>query len=240
MKKFKNYENFEVGNQKDNNDSQNNNQAHLYAKIGVLLVLIIIFQIIYIICINSYLKEKNNELIDIYLSSTLQPNISNDDLLLLQNLLNFGEKYQINTLGMKLFNIGLCVISSIKLLLKCIKCNKVAFESFYQKISKNENLFYLGTKCPRCDNEIFSLFKSEFIHENNLDNAGIVYISGGGIIEFLPSTFSLTCLNCNEEKKVKLRTGGLHINDKNCRKCQKELLFFITNISFSITYISNM
>ena len=186
------------------------------------------------------LKEKNNELIDIYLSSTLQPNISNDDLLLLQNLLNFGEKYQINTLGMKLFNIGLCVISSIKLLLKCIKCNKVAFESFYQKISKNENLFYLGTKCPRCDNEIFSLFKSEFIHENNLDNAGIVYISGGGIIEFLPSTFSLTCLNCNEEKKVKLRTGGLHINDKNCRKCQKELLFFITNISFSITYISNM
>ena len=98
MKKFKNYENFEIGNQKDNNDSQNNNQAHLYAKIGVLLVLIIIFQIIYIICINSYLKEKNNELIDLNYKKYILENGNkklynelNEDLI---NKYSFEDKYQ--------------------------------------------------------------------------------------------------------------------------------------------------
>lgn len=63
MKKFKNYESLEFG--KENNNRQEKKQDHLWVKIGILLVLIIIFQIIYIICINSYLKEKNNELIDL-------------------------------------------------------------------------------------------------------------------------------------------------------------------------------
>ena len=98
MKKFKDYESLEVEIQKDSNKRQENNQDHSYAKIGVLLVLIIIFQIIYIICINSYLKEKNNELIDLNYKKYILENGNkklynelNEDLV---NKYAYDEKFQ--------------------------------------------------------------------------------------------------------------------------------------------------
>ena len=98
MKKFKDYESLEVENQKDSNKRQKNNQDHSYAKMGVLLVLIIIFQIIYIICINSYLKEKNNELIDLNYKKYILENGNkklynelNEDLI---NKYAYDEKFQ--------------------------------------------------------------------------------------------------------------------------------------------------
>ena len=98
MKKFKDYESLEVENQKDSNKRQKNNQDHSYAKMGVLLVLIIIFQIIYIICINSYLKEKNNELIDLNYKKYILENGNkklynelNEDLV---NKYAYDEKFQ--------------------------------------------------------------------------------------------------------------------------------------------------
>ena len=185
-------------------------------------------------------NKKNLELLDMYLSTSLQPTIKQEDLTLLQSILHFGDKHIILLKDLKFYNIALAEITQIKLLIKCLKCQKVAFESFYMRLNKKDTIFYFGTTCPRCNNEIFSIFKSIFLHENNLSQAGIIYIIGGSVIDFLPSTFTLNCLKCNESKNVKLRTGGLHFNDNKCRKCNLELTFFITGVSISLTYISNL
>ena len=60
MEKKKKYEKFEV-----DDPMRKKQESHLSVKIGIFLVLIIIFQIIYIICINSYLKEQNDKLLQI-------------------------------------------------------------------------------------------------------------------------------------------------------------------------------
>lgn len=60
MEKTKKYEKFEVDNPKEKKP-----ESHMPIKIGIFLVLIIIFQIIYIICINSYLREKNDKLLQL-------------------------------------------------------------------------------------------------------------------------------------------------------------------------------
>ena len=185
-------------------------------------------------------NKKNLELLDMYLSTSLQPTIKQEDLTLLQSILHFGDKHIILLKDLKFYNIALAEITQIKLLIKCLKCQKVAFESFYMRLNKKDTIFYFGTTCPRCNNEIFSIFKSIFLHENNLSQAGIIYIIGGTVIDFLPSTFTLNCLKCNESKNVKLRTGGLHFNDNKCRKCNLELNFFITGVSISLTYLSNL
>ena len=185
-------------------------------------------------------NKKNLELLDMYLSTSLQPTIKQEDLTLLQSILHFGDKYIILLKDLKFYNIALAEITQIKLLIKCLKCQKVAFESFYMRLNKKDTIFYFGTTCPRCNNEIFSIFKSIFLHENNLSEAGIIYIIGGSVIDFLPSTFTLNCLKCNESKNVKLRTGGLHFNDNKCRNCNLELNFFITGVSISLTYLSNL
>ena len=185
-------------------------------------------------------NKKNLEFLDMYLSTSLQPTIKKEDLTLLQSILHFGDKHMILLKDLKFYNIALAEITQIKLLIKCLKCQKVAFESFYMRLNKKDTIFYFGTTCPRCNNEIFSIFKSIFLHENNLSEAGIIYIIGGTVIDFLPSTFTLNCLKCNESKNVKLRTGGLHFNDNKCRKCNLELNFFITGVSISLTYISNL
>ena len=185
-------------------------------------------------------NKKNLELLDIYLSTSCQPSIKIEDLTLLQNILNYGDKYLINLKQVKFYNIAIAEITQIKLLIKCSKCQKVAFESFYMKLNKKDTIFYFGTTCPRCNNEIFSIFKSTYLHENNLSEAGVIYIIGGNVIDFLPSTFTLNCIKCNESKNVKLRTGGLHFNDCKCRKCNLELTFFITGVSISLTFISNL
>ena len=185
-------------------------------------------------------NKKNLEFLDMYLSTSLQPTIKKEDLTLLQSILHFGDKHMILLKDLKFYNIALAEITQIKLLIKCLKCQKVAFESFYMRLNKKDTIFYFGTTCPRCNNEIFSIFKSIFLHENNLSEAGIIYIIGGTVIDFLPSTFTLNCLKCNESKNVKLRTGGLHFNDNKCRKCNLELNFFITGVTISLTYISNL
>jgi uncharacterized CHY-type Zn-finger protein len=108
------------------------------------------------------------------------------------------------------------------------------------KLNKQKNIFYLGTRCPRCQNEIFSIFISDFIHQNNLTNAGVCYITGGTVIEYLPSMYSLDCEKCGQSKTIKLRTGCLHSNDANCRKCNTKLNFVILSSSISTISISDL
>ena len=189
---------------------------------------------------NSKLKKKNDEVIDICLSSDLQPSISSENLNLIKNILNLGDKYQINLNGVQLNNISIVQISHIKLLLKCSKCKKVAFDSKYIKLNKQKNIFYLGTICPRCQNEIFSIFISDFIHQNNLTNSGVCYITGGSVIDYLPSMYNLECGKCGQIKTVKLRTGCLHSNDANCRKCNTKLNFVILSASINTVFISDL
>ena len=189
---------------------------------------------------NEKIKNKNEELLDLYLSSSFQPLISNEDLTLIKNILNFGDKYQVNLKGVQLNNISIIQISHIKLLLKCSKCKKVAFESKYIKLNKLKNIFYLGTTCPRCQNEIFSIFISDFIHQNNLTNAGVCYITGGNVIEYLPSMYNLECEKCGQNKTIKLRTGCLHLNDSNCRKCNAKLNFVILSSTVNNIFISDL
>ena len=189
---------------------------------------------------NEKMKKKNKELIDLCLSSSLQPSVSSEDLTLIKNILNFGDKYQVNLKGVQLNNISIVQICQIKLLLKCSKCKKVAFDSKYMKLNKLKNVFYLGTRCPRCQNEIFSIFISDFIHQNNLTNAGVCYITGGNVIDFLPSMYNLECEKCGQNKTIKLRTGCLHSNDSNCRKCNTKLNFVILSASISNIFVSDL
>ena len=184
--------------------------------------------------------KKNEELISIYLSTSLQPSISPQDLSLLQNLLSFSPKYTLTISNLTMNGISLAEITQIKLIFKCAKCNKVSFESGYQRLNKKDTLFYMGTTCPRCDNEILSLFKSEFIHESNLTNAGTIYIYGATVFDFLPSTFSLSCMACQEQKNIKIRTGNLHYNDSSCRNCHKTMQFSIKNVQIEPCVISNV
>jgi len=72
MEKFKKYENFEVDNQIHGKPKKKN--SYLIIKIGILLVLIIIFQIIYIICIHSVIKDKNNDLLQVNFKKYLMEN----------------------------------------------------------------------------------------------------------------------------------------------------------------------
>ena len=189
---------------------------------------------------NAKLKRKNNEILDLCLSSSLQPSISAENLILIKNILNLGERYQVNLTGVQLNNISVVQISNIKLLLKCSKCKKAAFESKFMKLNKQKNIFYLGTVCPRCQNEIFSIFISDFIHQNNLTNAGVCYISGGIVIDYLPSIYNLDCEKCGQTKTIKLRTGCLHSNDANCRKCNTKLNFVILSSNISNIFISDL
>ena len=186
------------------------------------------------------MQKKNKEIIDLYLSKDLQPSITPENLLLIKNILNLGERYQVNLTGVQLSNISVVQISNIKLLLKCGKCKKVAFESKYMKLNKQKNVFYLGTVCPRCQNEIFSIFISDFIHQNNLTNAGVCYISGGIVIDYLPSIYNLECEKCGQSKTIKLRTGCLHSNDSNCRKCNIKLNFVILSSNITNVFISDL
>ena len=189
---------------------------------------------------DNAIKKKNKEIIDFYLSKDLQPSITPENLGLIKNILNLGERYQVNLTGVQLSNISIVQISNIKLLLKCGKCKKVAFESKYMKLNKQKNVFYLGTVCPRCQNEIFSIFISDFIHQNNLTNAGVCYISGGIVIDYLPSIYNLECEKCGQNKTIKLRTGCLHSNDSNCRKCNIKLNFVILSANIGNVFISDL
>ena len=189
---------------------------------------------------SNEIKKKNDEILDLCLSTSLQPSISSENLTLIKNIINLGEKYQVNLNGVQLNNISIVQISNIKLLLKCAKCKKVAFESKYMKLNKQKNVFYLGTVCPRCQNEIFSVFISDFIHQNNLTNAGVCYISGGIVIDYLPSIYNLECEKCGQSKTIKLRTGCLHSNDSNCRKCNIKLNFVILSANISNIFISDL
>ena len=189
---------------------------------------------------SNEIKKKNDEILDLCLSTSLQPSISSENLILIKNILNLGERYQVNLNGVQLNNISIVQISNVKLLLKCAKCKKVAFESKYMKLNKQKNVFYLGTVCPRCQNEIFSVFISDFIHQNNLTNAGVCYISGGIVIDYLPSIYNLECEKCGQSKTIKLRTGCLHSNDSNCRKCNIKLNFVILSANISNIFISDL
>lgn len=188
----------------------------------------------------SLQRKKNDELISIYLSTSLQPNISIDDLSLLQNLLSLSPKYTLTLSNLTILGISLAEITQIKLIFKCAKCNKVSFESGYQRLNKKDTLFYMGTTCPRCDNEILSIFKSEYLHESNLTNAGTIYIHGATVFDFLPSTFTLSCMACQEQKNIKLRAGTLHYNDSSCRSCHKTMQFCIKNVQIEPCSISNV
>ena len=189
---------------------------------------------------SNEIKKKNDEILDLCLSTSLQPSISSENLTLIKNILNLGERYQVNLNGVQLNNISIVQISNVKLLLKCAKCKKVAFESKYMKLNKQKNVFYLGTVCPRCQNEIFSVFIGDFIHQNNLTNAGVCYISGGIVIDYLPSIYNLECEKCGQSKTIKLRTGCLHSNDSNCRKCNIKLNFVILSANISNIFISDL
>ena len=55
----------------------------------------------------------------------------------------------------------------------------------------------------------------------------------GGDLIFNPKTQNLDCEKCGQSKTVKLRTGCLHSNDSNCRKCNTKLNFVILSANIS-------
>lgn len=184
--------------------------------------------------------EKNQEMLDIYLSRNLQPSLSVEDINLFQNILKFGDKFQINMEELSMYNIGLAKIIGIKLLLKCSTCKKVGFESNFQKIDKNDSMLYMGTRCTKCNNEMFSIFKPEYLHEQNHLTSGIVYMIGCFVVDFLPSTFSLLCLKCQENKKVKLCAGNLHFKDSTCHKCFTNIKFCFQSVNITPTFETDL
>ena len=73
---------------------------------------------------NEKIKKKNDELIDLCLSPSFQPTISSEDLTLIKNILNFGDKYQVNLLDVQINNISITtniLLINVELLVKVIQ-----------------------------------------------------------------------------------------------------------------------
>ena len=51
---------------------------------------------------SNEIKKRNNEILDLCLSSSLQPAISTENLTLIKNILNLGERYQVNLTGVQM------------------------------------------------------------------------------------------------------------------------------------------
>ena len=66
MEKIKNYENFEVDDLQAQ-PTRENNKNHLFLKIGIVLAIIIVCEIIYLFVIDSKIKEKNSQISNINL-----------------------------------------------------------------------------------------------------------------------------------------------------------------------------
>ena len=62
MERLLTYENFEIEDNKNNNSGKKGKQSHSCAKIIILLILTVIFEIIYLISVKSRVFEKNDEL----------------------------------------------------------------------------------------------------------------------------------------------------------------------------------
>ena len=51
---------------------------------------------------SNEIKKKNDEILDLCLSTSLQPSISSENLTLIKNILNLGERYQVNLNGVQM------------------------------------------------------------------------------------------------------------------------------------------
>jgi uncharacterized CHY-type Zn-finger protein len=162
--------------------------------------------------------------------------ISSKNLDFVMNLFKMGEKHILSLSGVIMNNVALAEITEPNLFFKCGKCRKTGFESHFMKFTKKLNIFYMGASCPKCNNEMHVIFKSELLHQGNLTNAGIIFSVGVIIVDLLPSTYTLNCLNCPDAyKKVKLKIGGLPNNEKQCRSCNQEIVFYIYSGSVNTT-----
>jgi uncharacterized CHY-type Zn-finger protein len=157
-------------------------------------------------------------------------NISDQNLNLIKNVFKLGEKFTFSLTGLVIKNIALAEISEPKFFVKCSKCKSTAFETNFNKFNKRFNIFFNGVVCPKCKNEMHIFFKSEYLHSNNLSIGGTIFSIGTIIVDYLPTTYMINCINCpNFYKKLKLRNGGLPNNDKCCRNCGQEMIFNIYN-----------
>ncbi len=147
------------------------------------------------------------------------------------NIIKYGEKFAIQYSSVKLNRIDLAEICEVNFFIKCKKCKTISFETKFIKISNKINLFYCATICPKCKCHIQIIFKSELMHVENLQIAGITYSFGAIICDFLTSTFSINCLNCFDYyKKVKFRSGELSHKDRVCTQCKGEMNICTQNI----------
>jgi len=147
------------------------------------------------------------------------------------NIIRYGEKFSIQYSSVKLNRIALAEICEVNFFIKCKKCKMITFESKFIKISSKMNIFYCATICPKCKCHIQIIFKSELIHIENLQIAGITYSFGAIICDFLTSSFLINCLNCIDyNKKVKYRSGDLSIKDRVCQQCHGEMNISTQNL----------
>jgi uncharacterized CHY-type Zn-finger protein len=176
---------------------------------------------------------------DKFLNYTYNDNVNNLHMQTILNMIKFGEKFAIQYSSVKLNRIALAEICDVNFFIKCKKCKMVTFESKFIRTSNKINLFYCATLCPKCKCHIQIIFKSELIHLENLQIAGISYSFGAIICDFLTSTFSINCLNCFDYyKKVKFRSGELAHKDRVCNQCQGEMNISTQNLQI-VPYSSN-
>lgn len=176
---------------------------------------------------------------DKFLNYTYNDKVTALHMQTILNLIKFGEKFAIEYSSVKLNRIALAEICDVNFFIKCKKCKMVTFEAKFIKISNRLNLFYCATICPKCKCHIQVIFKSELIHVENLQIAGISYSFGAIFCDFLTSTFSINCLNCFDYyKKVKFRSGELAHKDRVCQQCQGEMNISTQNLQI-VPYSSN-
>jgi uncharacterized CHY-type Zn-finger protein len=171
----------------------------------------------------SIFKKKNNESKpenDKIVSngkSNIDPVYDN----MIRNVVRNGMKQSIRVRDIKLENISLAIISSVKFFVKCGVCKQTGFQTNFIRINNKLHVYYCGTRCTKCKNDIYIVFKADYIHINNT-NAGSIFYVNSEVIDILETSYEISCSNCTADhlQKVK-RVGG----SGQCSFCKKVNLF---------------
>ena len=113
---------------------------------------------------------------------------------LMKTAASFGIQIKLSKLEMN--NIGLLCISSLSIVMKCIRCNRsVDFTNVRPDTDRIE-------KCTKCDKEITCKYFGDSVFPTKEPSfCGVLQSRAAVPIDFMPSTFQILCEVCPPDRK---------------------------------------
>jgi uncharacterized CHY-type Zn-finger protein len=140
---------------------------------------------------------------------------------MIRNVIRNGNKLSIRLNDIKMENISLALIVHFIFFLKCGTCKQTGFQSTFIKINNKLNLYYCGTRCTICKNDIYMVFKAEYLHINNKTSGTIFYVNSE-VIDILETGYEFSCSSCTSHYMQKVKRVG---KTGQCSSCSKDNLF---------------